>query len=655
MTINDDKKIEDTIDSNPALDTSPSKEEQEKEHLAAIRAHELNYCRQRGLFNRVYYEAHCGAFPTEMAAFEDYLHKSTFSNVNPSALFDTEGYQRANIDVYHAGTSPLLHYIYHGEKDKRRRFNAIQRWVPNTFMVPKETKNWSQQSIAICLHVFYPDFIEKFANSLSQLPCSVDVFVTCASKEIEAEVKSTFSTLNTVNKVTTAIAPNQGRNFGPFLVEFSKQLLEYDLMCHLHSKKSLYSGREQTQWFDYLHQYLLADRHVLSCILRLFDEHKDLGMYYPTSFWMMPSWVNHWTCNKSHARPFIDEWGIEIDSNFLSYPVGGMFWARPKALKPLFEKEYEYQDFPVEPLPNDGSYLHALERAIGLLVEKQGYQQFFYHPPSAKFTVDKTYAFTNYAKPPHQLLSELRNFEIISFDVFDTILRREYIFADYAKFQVGKHLVDLDLVSSPEAFVELRNESELQCRKNKNFVGDVDIVEVYTEVAQRLHCETAQAQEWMQMEFEYDLQSISGKDEMVNLVNQLSDVGREIWFVSDTYYTEHQISLMLRHIGISVHYKLFVSSELGLRKDNGSMWKMLRETIDQLGKSIVHVGDNVISDAQVCGDYGFTNMHILHPEDKWLAAGMKPNAVTKHKLDETDIIKWGSLMSKYGRYPLFGN
>ena len=479
--------------------------------------------------------------------------------------------------------------------------------------------------------------------------------MTCASKEIEENVKSQFSELSPINNIKTAVAPNQGRNFGPFLVEFSEQLLEYDLMCHLHSKKSLYSGREQTQWFDYLHQYLLADRHVLSCILRLFDEHQDLGMYYPTSFWMMPSWVNHWTCNKQHAQPFIDEWGIEISSNFLNYPVGGMFWARPKALKPLLDKKYEYGDFPAEPLPNDGSYLHALERSLGLLIEKQGYQQFYYHPPSAKFTVDKSYTYSNYFKPPQQLFTELRNFEIVSFDIFDTVLRRDYIFADYAKYQLGKHLVDLDLVSSPEAFVELRNQSEHQCRINKEFVGDVDIVEIYDEIAKRLHCDREQAQHWMEMEFEYDLRSISAKDEMVNLINQLSDVGRDIWFVSDTYYTEHQVSLLLRHIGIAVHYKLFVSSQLGLRKDNGSMWKMLREMTDKLGKSVIHVGDNVTSDAQVCGDYGFANMHILHPEDKWLAAGMTPNAVTKHELDETNIIKWGSLMSKYGRYPFFGN
>jgi len=85
------------------------------------------------------------------------------------------------------------------------------------------------------------------------------------------------------------------------------------------------------------------------------------------------------------------------------------------------------------------------------------------------------------------------------------------------------------------------------------------------------------------------------------------------------------------------------------------MWQMLKKQIDDIGKSIIHVGDNVISDAQVCGDHGILNMHILHPNDKWLAAGMPANAVTQDKLDIDNIIKWGGLMSKQSRFPFFGS
>tara|TARA_Y100000780_G_C13687841_1_gene418335 strand:- start:2488 stop:3765 length:1278 start_codon:yes stop_codon:yes gene_type:complete len=424
-------------------------------------------------------------------------------------------------------------------------------------------------------------------------------------------------------------------------------------MCHLHSKKSLYSGREQTQWFDYQNQYLLKDGHVTKSVLRLFDEHKDMGIYYPTSFWMMPAWVNHWTCNKPYAKEFVEEWGIDIDDNFINYPVGGMFWARPAALKPLLDNTYQYEDFPAEPLPNDGSKLHALERLLGLLVEKQGFEQFFYYPPLGRFTQDKTSIASSYYKPAGALLSDLSNFEIVSFDIFDTVLRRQFHEPDYAKYLLGKELVNQGYFASPEAFIDARNNAELTCRQNKDFQGDVCITEAYRQLATDIGVNTDETTKWLEKEFHYDLSMAMPKDEMVEIVKQLALNKKEIWFVTDIYYTKQQIETMLRKIGIAVPYRLFVSSDLGKRKDSGTMWTFIKELVQQANKSHIHVGDNVRSDAQICGDFGLQNVHILHPEDKWKLAGFSQIA----KLDnpsENEILKWGPQISHFGRYPFFG-
>jgi FMN phosphatase YigB (HAD superfamily) len=438
------------------------------------------------------------------------------------------------------------------------------------------------------------------------------------------------------------------------LVEFSEQLLDYDLMCHVHSKKSLYSGREQTQWFDYLNQYLFKDKHVVKSILRLFDGNKTLGMYYPTTFWMMPSWVNHWTCNKTVARDFVDNWGIDITENFVNYPVGGMFWARPDAIRPLLEQKFSYDDFPEEPLPNDGSWLHALERSLGLLAETRGYKQFYYYPPAGKFTTDKSHIFASYHKVPVQLFHEIANFDIVSFDIFDTVLRREYTEPEYAKFKLGQYLAAQGIVSNPHEFIQMRNDAELALRQARNFQGDVCITDVYHELETTLQCSKAVAQQYLEMEFQFDLDMSKAKDEMVNIVHQLADLGREIWFITDIYYTKKQIEIMLRKIGMTAPYRLFVSSDLGMRKDAGTMWSFIKAELTALNRSHLHVGDNVRSDAQICGDFGLANMHILHPVDKWQACGFPPVLTGDKKLDENNTLKWGKLVANQGRYPFFG-
>jgi lipopolysaccharide biosynthesis protein len=55
------------------------------------------------------------------------------------------------------------------------------------------------------------------------------------------------------------------------------------------------------------------------------------------------------------------------------WPIGTMFWARTAALKPLFNLGLQWHDYPKEPIPGDGTLLHALERLIPFAAEQAGF------------------------------------------------------------------------------------------------------------------------------------------------------------------------------------------------------------------------------------------------------------------------------------------
>jgi predicted HAD superfamily hydrolase len=113
---------------------------------------------------------------------------------------------------------------------------------------------------------------------------------------------------------------------------------------------------------------------------------------------------------------------------------------------------------------------------------------------------------------------------------------------------------------------------------------------------------------------------------------------------------------MLKRVGLSVRYRLFVSSETQKRKDNGEVWKYISQLLAENEKTFIHVGDNVRSDAQLCGDYGLMNIHVLHPQDKWSQSSL-PFVAFKdenNQMDERSILKWGQLMANHGRYPFYG-
>ncbi len=616
----------------------------------------LGLAKQHGLFDLQWYsDVQQHVFPDELTAFADYLHKSRFAPVSPGPAFDSLSYQKRNLDIYHSNISPLEHYLLYGANEGRGITPFSPKWYPVDKLNPTvDEKMIKKQRVALCLHVFYADFIDYYAECLLDFPVKVDLFITLSDLKHQQKIDEKLATLNQVGKVTVRKVPNRGRNFGPMLVEFAKELQEYDLFCHLHSKKSLYSGREQTQWADYLGEYLLHDHAVVSKAISYMAENAECGIYYPTFFPIMPDWVNHWLKNKPNRNKFFTEWQLEDDGfEFLAYPVGGMFWAKPQALKQLLDKSYQYEDFPEEPLPNDGSELHALERCLGLLAEKNGFNQLFYYPELGSFTHDKSHIFSNYVCNRDQLFDKLNPFDIISFDVFDTLVRRSHFVPDYAKLKLGNQLSQEGLFKNGEQFIAARNKAEFEVRKNKQFQADVTICEVYQQLADTYQWNSEQAAKYADLEFAYDLDMIESKDEIVDILNTFIGHGKPVYIISDTYYTEHQIVLMLRKAGVTNGYKLLVSSAQGKRKDNGTMWAYLKETLPK-GKSFVHVGDNAMADAQIPGDFGLTNLHILNPMDKWQAAGFENPFIGENKLNQQQILKWGPMISDFGRFPFIG-
>ncbi|HIF9075039.1 TPA: rhamnan synthesis F family protein [Photobacterium damselae] len=622
-------------------------------------SHEINdlfiKVKENNLFDLEFYEGSQNRkFNTELDAFSDFYYKSFFSDVNPCRDFSVKKYYINNFDVYCDYTNALEHYVKYGKYEGRQTFPVSATTVRS--VIEESSSSFSvNKKIALVFHIFYDDFIPYYLNCIKELDFDVDVFITLNKSYSIDSVKKQFESLNNINKVEVKSAPNKGRNFGPFLVEYSNDLLEYDYFCHLHTKKSLYSGREQKQWANYLGEYLLKDTLVVKRALNIFEANNKLGIYYPKSFFMMPCWANHWLKNLNEGKQLAEFYGVNINSKgFLNYPVGGMFWVRPQAIRNILEKKYTYDDFPDEPLPADGSSLHALERIFGDVAKSNGYEQFVYIPDSGVFTLDDGYIFDGYKNIDiEKVYADLNNFEIISFDIFDTLLRREYTYNDYAKYQLGKELVELGIVNKAEDFVSIRNNCELTLRKRKLFIGDVNIFEIYGEIISELNLGKDKIAIFANKEFEYDYKLMQPKDEMISLLYKLIGSGKTIYLTSDIYYTEEQVMKILKKVSVYKGFNLFLSSMLNVRKDNGTMWSYLIKEHKINKYRFIHVGDNIVADCQIPGDFGLQSYSILNPMDKlkYLNINDPFEKFTNDNIDEKLILKYGKIISNLGRFP----
>lgn len=610
-------------------------------------------CVESGLFDAEWYQNTTKLyFSTPEEAFEDYLRKSSYSNVAPSTGFDPISYFHNNPDVYSENFSPLKHYLRHGRYEGRVSYPLRDLWPAKECIDTSALDGRRTGRYAVVLHIYYEDFVARFYNAFIGVDFDFDLFVTSPFETVIAAVEDKFSQNPRVKAISTVKSPNKGRNFGPFLVEFSKQLKSYDYLCHMHSKKSLYSGSEQLHWAEYLLEYLARDKQVLRNTLNVFEANPEMGIYCPTTFWNMPQWTCHWLKNKGIGRNILKEWfGIEHNKDYFAYPAGGMFWARVDSIMPLLEREWAYSDFPDEPIPDDGTVLHVIERILPLIAENRGYKQFYYYPPVGAYTTDEGFIFSEYLQGLDfrmRMVCEQSN--ICSFDVFDTLVWRKYYTPDYAKYLLPEKA---GLEISSYDFVTARNAAELFLRKAKGFKGDVSIVEVYDQLAKDGVLESSRVAELSDLEFEIDLSMIQPKEEMIEFLNSMANAGKEIYIITDTYYTRSQIDKLLSVVGVMTPYVLHVSSDTGLRKDNATVWKQLRKELKASGKSsgFVHIGDNVVSDSQLPGDFGFRSVHILAPKDKWQALGMPKLPDIEDLSDIKTMKKWGLLVARTGANP----
>jgi lipopolysaccharide biosynthesis protein len=121
-------------------------------------------------------------------------------------------------------------------------------------------------------------------------------------------------------------------------------------------------------------------------VIKTFWSNPRLGIIVPFTIGGGIQFVfaNEWMSNYDNARVILRE-KFCIEEDYLDphpiAPFGGMFWARSKALETLTSYNWQYEDFPEEPLRNsDGLVMHALERLVSRLAQNDGFYTSFVAP-----------------------------------------------------------------------------------------------------------------------------------------------------------------------------------------------------------------------------------------------------------------------------------
>jgi glycosyltransferase involved in cell wall biosynthesis len=259
-----------------------------------------------------------------------------------------------------AGGDPLADYLRAGRPQGPWNYTVI---------TPESARTGTPSGMRVALHVhaYYVEMLPEIIERLATNRHKVDLFISVANDEA-LQVAQAHAATYAGRVVSVRTVPNRGRDIGPFFTEFFDAMQDgYDIVGHFHTKKSVDLKEELMgrRWFSFLADNLLgnATRGMVDVVLGSFERDPGIGMVFADD-----PYISGMETNRSFAEPWMQRLGITAIPEYFNYPVGTMFWARPAALRPIADLKLRWEDYPPEPLPYDGSMLHALERLIALAV-----------------------------------------------------------------------------------------------------------------------------------------------------------------------------------------------------------------------------------------------------------------------------------------------
>ena len=238
----------------------------------------------------------------------------------------------------------------------------------------------SASKTALIFHLYFADQIPYCKRFMANMPDNCDLFIGTSSEEIRQELLRLHQEL-TRGKLDVRVVPNRGRDLGTLLIEFKDEVPKYDYICFAHDKKA---GQVKPQGIgltfrDKCFENTLGSKEYVQNIIRTFDENPRLGLltvpppnHGPYHFTLK----NSWSVNFPLVLEWAEKLGLNVPLSPFKMPVaplGSFFWFRAKAYKTMLSYPWRYEDFPPEPLPDDGTLLHALERLRPFAVQHDGF------------------------------------------------------------------------------------------------------------------------------------------------------------------------------------------------------------------------------------------------------------------------------------------
>ena len=220
---------------------------------------------------------------------------------------------------------------------------------------------------------------------------------------------------------------------------------------------------------------------------------------------------------------------------------------------------------------------------------------------------------TGMQRTPEETAALLCRSEVVSFDVFDTLLHRPFSEPTALFYVLGERLDIPD-------FRTLRTRAEQTARQRQmaeSGTGEITLSQIY----EVLHEETGlDPDAGAALESETEIALCLPDPYMQKVWALVRKAGRRIVVTTDMYLPRATIEAMLEKCGFTGYEQLFLSGEADCGKYDGRLFAKVKEALP--AGSYAHIGDSRGSDVSRAQAAGFTAVHF--PNIHELGAPYRP-------------------------------
>ena len=215
-------------------------------------------------------------------------------------------------------------------------------------------------------------------------------------------------------------------------------------------------------------------------------------------------------------------------------------------------------------------------------------------------------------KSPEEFARELAEYDVVSFDVFDTLVLRPFSSPTDLFFLLGDELGYMD-------FKRIRMEMEWRARERKYRKEnhyEVNLEEIYEVLSEETGIRSDTA---LKRETELEYSFCFANPYMKRVVGELRKLGKRIIITSDMYLNTDRIRTLLEKCDYGFFDAYYVSCDLGKSKSRGDLYDEVRkqeeEKSGRSGLTFIHIGDNKVADIENSGKHGFASRHYANVND----------------------------------------